>query len=110
MVFGRVAGKTAMEEFKSCPEGAADVQKNKTRDVAALRTKLQQLLRTKMGVIRTPEGLKQAMEEADLLLQQLQEHEDCYEAWRLYNDAVTAALALESALKRKNSLGCHEVR
>ena len=40
MVFGRVAGKTAMEEFKSCPEGAADVQKNKTRDVAALRTKL----------------------------------------------------------------------
>ena len=110
MVFGRVAGKTAIEEFQGAIEGAADVQNNKAWDAAPLRGELQQLLRTKMGVIRTTEGLKQAMEEVNLLLQQVQEYENCYEAWRLYNDTLTAKQAIAAAQKRKESIGCHYMR
>ena len=110
MVFGRIAGTTAIKEFKSCPENASDVQKNKARDVADLRTRLQQLLRQNLGVIRTEEYMQKALAEVDQLCETLRDHEDSYDAWRLYNDAVTAKCVFESAIARKNSLGCHEVK
>ena len=110
MVFGRIAGKTAIEEYKNISVEAENVQKNAPRDVGALRSRLQQLLRQNLGVIRTEENMKKALADVTQLCDFLRDHEDSYDAWRLYNDAVTAKYALESALARKNSLGCHEVK
>lgn len=107
MVFGRIAGKTAVEEFKNFVPGPADIQKNENRDVQPLRQKLQEQLRTNMGVIRTEQGLTQALTEMENLLSALAEHENCYDIWRLYNDTLTAKLAVVAALQRKESLGCH---
>lgn len=42
-----------------------------------------------------------------MLLKELGEHRNCLEKHRLYNDLITAALALTSALNRKGSVGCH---
>jgi len=43
----------------------------------------------------------------DALLLQLGDHSGCYEKHRLYNDLLTAKIALTSALERKESTGCH---
>ena len=110
MVFGRVAGKTAIEEFKAVADQDRQEQKNIQQDVTPVRTQLQQLLRRDLGVIRCENDMRKALCAVTQLCDSLQEHERSYDFWRLYNDAVTAKAALESALKRKNSLGCHEVR
>jgi len=100
MVFGRIAGKTAVCDYKKVTPGKPDIQKNKACDVTGLRDQLQQLLREQFGVIRTKDGLKKALKEAEDLLKKLQDHEDSYEAWRLYNDTLTAKLALHAACQR----------
>ena len=110
MVFGRIAGKTAIEEYKNIAIGNENVQKNIAQNVDAQRTRLQQLLRSALGVIRTEETMQKALLDVMKLCEHLQDHEDSYESWRLYNDAVTAKYAFESAIARKNSLGCHEVK
>lgn len=110
MVFGRVAGNTAIEEYRDIPEGAADIQKNRQQNVDVLRQKLQNLLRNNMGVIRTLPQLREALEDTQELLEQLRDHEDDYETWRLYNDTATARLAVCGAMARTESIGCHNVR
>ena len=109
MVFGRIAGKTAIEEYKNIAIENENVQKNIAQNVDAQRTRLQQLLRSALGVIRTEETMQKALLDVMKLCEHLQDHEDSYESWRLYNDAVTAKYAFESAIARKTSLGCHEV-
>ena len=110
MVFGRVAGQTAIEEYRDIQEGTADIQINKQQNVDALRQKLQKLLRNNMGVIRTLPQLREALKDTQELLEQLRDHEDYYETWRLYNDTVVAELAVCAAMGRTESLGCHNVR
>ncbi len=107
MVFGRIAGKTAIEEFKTCIPGLTDERKNQHQDVQPLRQKLQELLRTQMGVIRTEKGLQQALKDTEALLQKLGSYEESVDTWRLYNDILTAQLAIRAAIERTESLGCH---
>lgn len=109
MVFGRAAGITAIEEYKNREAGPANIVANKAsaKALQPLRQKLQQLLRMDMGVIRTQQGLQQALTEVELLLEELNDHEESYDSWRLYNDTLTARLAVSAALKRTESLGCH---
>ena len=109
MVFGRIAGQTALTqtgegaqpEENICPNRPADV------DIPAMRQRLQALLRRDLGVIRNEEGLLEGVRETDDLLAQLGDHKNCYEKHRLYNDLLTARIALISALHRKDSAGCH---
>jgi len=109
MVYGRIAGQQALKEElvntqldeNICPNRPADV------DVAAMRQEMQQLLRKDLGVIRTEAELREGIVQTDTLLSQLGEHENCYEKHRLYNDLLTAKMALLSALERTGSCGCH---
>lgn len=109
MVFGRIAGQTALTEYIPGVEQEENVCCNRAVDVdvAAMRQKLQTVLRRDLGVIRKEESLKEGISQVDDLLTRLGDHENSYEKHRLYNDLVTARMALTSALFRKNSIGCH---
>jgi aspartate oxidase len=108
MVFGRIAGQTACAEWGEaeteehvCPNHPADV------DVQAMRATLAAVLRRSLGVIRTEEGLRRGIAQTDGLLNGLGEYENSFEKYRLYNDLLTARMALLSALARRGSVGCH---
>ena len=111
MVFGRIAGKTAIAhtdreislstESENVPNREPDV------DVNELRSQLQQTMRRSLNVIRCAEDLQRGADEIDILLGQLGVHENCYEKHRLYNDLLTAKIATVSALERTGSVGCH---
>ena len=76
-------------------------------DIAAMRSQLQSLLRSDLGVIRNESELLSGIAKTDKLLADLGQHKGCYEKHRLYNDLVTTRMALMSALERKESIGCH---
>ena len=110
MVFGRIAGQTALADFEMSAQPAKTMEApNYTPDVdiPSLRTELQNLLRSHLGVIRNETELLAGIAKADSLLAQLGQHQGCYEKHRLYNDLITARIALTSALERKESVGCH---
>ena len=109
MVFGRIAGQQALKENLSEAELDENISPNRPADVdiAAMRQEMQQLLRKDLGVIRTEAELREGIVQTDTLLSQLGEHENCYEKHRLYNDLLTAKMALLSALERTGSCGCH---
>lgn len=110
MVFGRIAGQTAAAE---CPAASAHIAENTVPntasdvDIPAMRSRLQALLRRALGVIRTKTELAAAIQDADAMLRELGDHRGCYEKHRLYNDLITARIALLSALHRDESVGCH---
>ena len=76
-------------------------------DVESIRTQFRQIMRRSLNVIRCEEDLKQGISEITGLLEDLGEHQGCYEKHRLYNDLLTARIAMVSALERKGSVGCH---
>lgn len=110
MVFGRIAGQTALIDFDATVQPATEAEmSNRPADeeLADLRLALQTLLRTNLGVIRNENLLKDGIEKIDILLSSLGDHKGCYEKHRLYNDLTTARIAFLSALERKGSVGCH---
>ena len=109
MVFGRIAGRSALEEQPSRMELSENICPNRPADpaVAALRQELQRLLRQVLGVIRCGEQMQAGLERIDGMLRQLGAYEGCYEKHRLFNDLLTARMALLAALHRKGSIGCH---
>jgi len=109
MVFGKIAGKTAIEDIEKVQALPEDPTKNLEPDVdiPALRSCLQQTLRKFLNVIRTGTGLAEGLSLLDQLMAQLGDYHGCYEKHRLYNDLLTAKAAMESALLRRCSIGCH---
>ncbi|MBE6975967.1 MAG: FAD-dependent oxidoreductase [Ruminococcaceae bacterium] len=110
MVFGRIAGQTALRNFdpSALPCRAEETQNRASDvDISNLAQSLQTLLRNHLGVIRTEAELSRGIAEIDKLLEQLGDHRGCYEKHRLYNDLLTARIAFVSALARKESIGCH---
>ena len=109
MVFGRIAGQTALTECVAPAELEEDIRPNRPADVdaGAMAQELQQILNRDLGVIRREAELREGLACVDDLLNRLGDHENSYEKHRLYNDLLTARMALLSALTRKNSIGCH---
>ena len=111
MVFGRIAGQTAIthtdaaislpSESETVPDRAADV------DVEAIRDQLREVMRRSLNVIRCEADLKQGIAEVTELLACLGDHQNCYKKHRLYNDLLTARITMVSALERKGNTGCH---
>ena len=111
MVFGRIAGKTAIAhteqeislpaELEIVPNQASDV------DVNELRSLLQQTMRRSLNVIRCAEDLQRGMAEIEALFLRLGTYANCYEKHRMYNDLLTAKIAMAGALERTGSVGCH---
>ena len=111
MVFGRIAGKTAVTHTDASlslpdsqephPDREPDV------DVNALREEFRQIMRRSLNVIRCEEDLQKGMEAINDLLGRLGEYQGCYLKHRLYNDLLTALITMKSALERKGSKGCH---
>ena len=107
MVFGRIAGQTAVRQWKKQDPVPENETPNRRQDTAHRRKQLESILRTCLGVIRTGPELAAGIAQIDALLLKTQNYENCYELFRLYNDLVTARIALMSALERKGSCGCH---
>lgn len=110
MVFGRIAGKTAVTDFCDTPlpdTNCSTPNQEPDIDVDTLRQTMQQLLRKCLGVIRTEAEMLDGIRGIDALLEKLGDYRGCYTKHRLYNDLITARLALVSALERKESIGCH---
>ena len=111
MVFGRIAAKTALaqaaEEYSlpvaedPVPNLEADI------DVDAFRSRLRDVMRTSLNVIRCEEDLKQGIAAVQEMLGCMGEYRNCYRKHRLYNDLLTAHITLVSALTRTGSIGCH---
>ena len=108
MVFGRIAGQTAISEHGSaemeeniCPNRPSDV------DTQAMRCALGDILRQALGVIRTEATLQEGVARVDGLLTRLGDYTNSYEKHRFYNDLLTARMGLLAALGRKGSVGCH---
>lgn len=109
MVFGRIAGNTAIAEAKKTVLLPEDRKADRAPDVdiPAMRGQLQQILRSCLNVIRSAEGLEKGLAELEQLLRQLGVYQGCYEKHRLYNDLLTAKAAMTSAAMRRRSIGCH---
>lgn len=107
MVFGRIAGKTAISDWEETGELGDDRVQNRPGDVTVQRDELQKLLRGCLNVIRTGEKMTEGLRKLEEMLAQLEDWEGCFEKHRLYNDLLTAKMALLSALERKGSIGCH---
>ena len=111
MVFGRIAGKTAIactdRELFALSESETVGNKMPDVDVEAIRARFRQIMRSSLNVIRCEEDLKQGIAEVTGLLAHLGDHQGCYEKHRLYNDLLTAQITMVSALERKGSTGCH---
>ncbi|MBR4289844.1 MAG: FAD-binding protein [Oscillospiraceae bacterium] len=111
MVFGRIAGKTAVAQRDSAfpipceseiiPNTVPDV------DVKEIRARLRQTMRRSLNVIRCEQDLKQGIAEITGLLECLGDYQGCYQKHRLYNDLLTAYITMVSALERTGSVGCH---
>ena len=111
MVFGLLAGRSAIAHTQAegvLPEDAAVVADREADvDVSAIRSRLQQLMRKSLNVIRCEADLQEGLALVQDLLRQLGEHRNCYSKHRLYNDLLTAQITLVSALTRSGSIGCH---
>lgn len=109
MMFGRIAGKTAAQDVKKCPDGAEERSKDipADADVSAMRMKLQQILRSSLNVIRAEGTMRAGLAQLKDLEKELGASDGCYEKLRLHNDLLAAEAALHSALERKMSVGCH---
>lgn len=107
MVFGRIAGKTAISDWVETDELGDDWVQNRPGNVTVQRDELQKLLRGCLNVIRTGEKMTEGLRRLEEMLAQLEGWEGCFEKHRLYNDLLTAKMALLSALERKGSIGCH---
>lgn len=110
IVFGRIAGQTAVADIPNTPlpiDNNCVPNRGSDVDVNEIHRAMQQLLRKCLGVIRTEAEMLEGMQGIDALLEALGDHIGCYEKHRLYNDLITAKIALISALHRKESVGCH---
>ena len=109
MVFGRIAGQTALKDWQEPIHLPENPKKNEapSADTEGLRKHLEDVLRKALGVIRTESEMQWGLSEVDRMLHRVADHENSFAAYRLYNDLVTARLAFEAALARKESLGCH---
>lgn len=111
MVFGIIAGKTAIAQkgAKRIPAVKAKSVANRKPDVdvEAIRESLERTVRQSLNVIRCEAEMKQGLDVITGLLASLKDYRYCYEKHRVYNDLLTAQIALRSALERKQSVGCH---
>jgi succinate dehydrogenase/fumarate reductase flavoprotein subunit len=72
-----------------------------------MRGQLQQILRTSLNVVRTEKTMAAGLQQLKELENMLGEADNCYEKLRLQNDLLAATAALDGALERKTSVGCH---
>lgn len=109
MVFGRIAGQTALRDRVKIEESDENIRENapSETELLPLRREMREILREDMGVLRCEADLHSGLAGVNDLLERLGGHIGCFEKHRLYNDLLTAELALRSALCRKGSVGCH---
>ncbi len=115
LVFGDIAGRSISEFLAENLNTGADIDENSdteyTPDTAwdnkYERAELHKILSSALGVIKSKSSLLSAHSGIEKILGRAKEHENSYSGIRLYNDALTASLAVKSALAREESLGSH---
>ena len=111
MVFGRIAGRTAVgmtDSSMPLPEDTARTAGSPAdASVEAMRASLSEVMRASLNVVRDRKGLESGLAEIDRMLESLGDFSSCYERFRLYNDLLTAKITMVSALERRSDVGCH---
>jgi aspartate oxidase len=111
MVFGRIAGQAAIAytqpDLQLPPDSELTANREADVEVEDFRSRLQEVMRRSLNVIRCEVDLQQGIDVVQDMLAQLGDHQNCYQKHRLYNDLLTAHITLVSALTRTNSVGCH---
>lgn len=100
---------------KLCTATAGQAKEALVTETAGCRERLERLLEDSLGVIRSGSDMEEASKElavmqmhAKKMLSFTGQSQDTYfRTFRLYNDILTARLALQSALERKGSIGVH---
>lgn len=109
MVFGRIAGNTAVADWAE----PVDLPEDRVADGAAaadireLRQELGRILRSSLNVLRSGPDMEQGSRALEALREQALPCRDSAEACMLYHDLLTAEAALKSAMLRRESVGCH---
>ena len=111
MVFGRIAGKTAVEKTdkkRLLPQNIPAISNVESDvDLAPMREKLSSVMRDSLNVVRDKDGLERGIDSVREMFSTIGDFEGCFEKHRLYNDLLTAHVTLVSALERTSNVGCH---
>lgn len=109
MVFGRIAGASAMEDRIETPELPEErgADRPAETDVAELRQQMQRVLRDSLNVVRREADMERGARELEKLLEMVTVRRNSMETIRLFHDLLTAYGALRSAMARRGSVGCH---
>ena len=117
LVFGKIGGESALafldgEEHAEQSIPSLDCE-NIPFSGEKIHTRVKEIAKNALGVIRNAEGMCAAMAELDTLCEVLltmleADGKLCYGAYRAYNDCLTVQLAVSAALARVGSVGAHE--
>lgn len=113
MVFGRIAGRRAIELAQEQPAASASESYvpagNPTAglDLEQARKQLTGILGGCMNVVRNARDLETGIAQTTDLLDALGDGGDCYEQWSLSNDCFTTLAAMKAAFSRTKTIGCH---
>jgi aspartate oxidase len=111
MVFGRIAGKTALKKTdkkRVLPQNIPAISNVESDvDLAPMRERLSSVMRDSLNVVRDKDGLERGIDSVREMLSAIGDFEGCFDKHRLYNDLLTAHITLTSALERTSNVGCH---
>ncbi len=109
LVFGDIAGETALREAMQLPLGSPrDMRTPDTPcDTAAGYETLHRAAKLGLGILRSEKTTERAIAMLDTLLRDLPDLPDSYSATRLRNDAITLRLAAIAAHERRGTVGAH---
>lgn len=118
LVFGRRAGKSAAAYAKTAPSVEPEMEPitygkaSAAEPLQALRQHVQQSLWGALNATRSGEVLRRAIDDTLGSLRSVgqlacSDDAELFQKERLFNDMLAALLALQSALARDGSLGCH---
>ena len=118
LVFGRRAGKSAAEYVRTASADEPEEEPITHGDVSAaatltaLRQRVQQSLWSALNATRNGASLRRAIGDTLDCLRHIDalacgSDAELFDKERLFNDTLTALLAMRSALARDGSLGCH---
>jgi len=112
IVFGRIAGATAVSEWAEVTvsdhtEEHGCVESVNQNDLLVMRKQMQSIVRTCLNVIRCGKDMQNGLHQVEDMICLLDDHHNDFQAYRLYNDLQTVRLALLSAISRLGSVGCH---
>ena len=111
LVFGKICADTAVSYAKDAKLENFKAYLPENDDLSSPNEPLDNILKNAvmlgLGVIRNESSIKKALGDICHVIEKTKNHGFNYYDFKLFNNAVCIKLALEAALERKQSIGCH---